>query len=92
MSKNKDEINPSNPVVAAARDNWHKIAAMIMWKTGLKEVVITDEDIDEMNKGGFVGIAISEKGKNLCVHFVQGEGVHRLVSGAMLDERSRKST
>lgn len=40
------ELNPNNPVVAEFRDQWHKLAAILMWKFRVNKVQITLEDID----------------------------------------------
>jgi L-ascorbate metabolism protein UlaG (beta-lactamase superfamily) len=45
-----DEVNPNHPVLKAAREHWHKIAAFIMWKLKTKRLVITLADIDAMSK------------------------------------------
>lgn len=40
------ELNPSNPVTAGLHDHWHKLAAMLMIKQGLKEITITEADLN----------------------------------------------
>lgn len=39
------ELNPKHPVTAAASEHWHKIAALVMFKLGVKEVNISDADM-----------------------------------------------
>jgi len=52
------ELNPNNPVAAAARGQWHKIAALVMHKLGAQRVEIRDADIDAFNaQFGNIGIA-----------------------------------
>lgn len=51
----RDALNPNNPVARATFGEWHKIAALIMHKLGVKRVEITNEDVDSMT--GNIGIA-----------------------------------
>lgn len=53
------ELNPNNRVAAAARGEWHKIAALIMHKLGVKHVEIRPEDADALTARG-VNIAIAD--------------------------------
>ena len=53
--------NPNNPVARASMDHWHKIAAMMMHKLGLKSLAITAADIDKMNAAGPFDIGISDE-------------------------------
>lgn len=76
------ELNPKNPVTIATRDQWHKIAALILHKLSPGgEVVITAEDIMEVQNSVIVchdkidGLHIyltdSETGKQMAKHGVQ---------------------
>ena len=42
------EINPNHPATQAVREQWHKIAAIIMVKQGLTEMEITPDDINHL--------------------------------------------
>ncbi len=57
------ELNPNHKVVRQAHDNWHKIAALIMVRLGLKEVQLTMGDIDEVAKGN-VNIVLDARGES----------------------------
>lgn len=50
-------LNPNNPVSRASMDQWHKIAALIMHKLGVKHVEIREEDVVSMPE---CNIAISD--------------------------------
>lgn len=39
------EINPNHPVTQEVHDLWHKIAALLVHKTGKKEMTITLDDL-----------------------------------------------
>lgn len=45
------ELNPNHAVTRAAHDQWHKIAALILVKLGIKEVKIGREDVDKLTAG-----------------------------------------
>ncbi len=55
-----NELNPNNPVARAAHGEWHKIAALIMHKLGVKHVEIKMEDVDALNASA-ANIAISDE-------------------------------
>ena len=89
MSK---EINPDHPLVNALRDEWPKIAAMLLWKlVGTKTVTLTAEDIRAMTEnfapGSAVIVAREHQG---CLHFsVVPEAQARLLA-EMERERLRQ--
>ena len=39
------ELNPNHKATQAAHDHWHKIAALMMWKMGVREYVITPDEV-----------------------------------------------
>ena len=41
-----DELNPNHPVTREMAPMWHKIAAFVMMKLGVREVAITSDDIE----------------------------------------------
>ena len=56
------ERNPNHPVTRAAHDHWHKIAAIIMAKQGLKEIEITAADVELLD--GNTNIVLDERGSS----------------------------
>lgn len=50
-SPHPDEKNPEHPVTAAASDQWHKIAAILIAKQGIRSVSITPADIAAISAG-----------------------------------------
>lgn len=46
------ELNPNHPVTRQARTEWHKIAALIMAKLGVKELTLSIQDIERALRGG----------------------------------------
>lgn len=56
------ELNPNNKAVRQARDQWHKIAALIMVSQNLKEVSVTMADVDKL-AGGNVNIVLDARGE-----------------------------
>lgn len=57
------ELNPNHKVVRQAHDNWHKIAALIMVKMGLKELQLTLDDVNKIAQGN-VNIVLDARGKS----------------------------
>lgn len=57
------ELNPNHKVVVQARDQWHKIAALIMLKLGLTELELTMEDVTRA-AGGNVNIVLDSRGES----------------------------
>jgi len=56
------ERNPNHKVVRQARDQWHKIAALIMVKLGLTELPLTLEDVEKLSDGN-VNIVLDARGE-----------------------------
>lgn len=54
------ELNPNHKVVRLARDQWHKIAALVMMKLGKTELEITPADVDKI-AGGNVNIVLDAR-------------------------------
>jgi len=57
------ELNPNHKVVVQAREQWHKIAALIMVKLGLKELQLTLDDVNKLAKGN-VNIVLDARGES----------------------------
>ncbi|MGH6624151.1 MAG: hypothetical protein ACREBN_09275 [Burkholderiaceae bacterium] len=62
------ELNPNHPVTWAMRDQWHKIAALIMHKLGEDSLVITVDDIESLGEG--MAVAVQEKVDGIHVDLV----------------------
>ena len=72
------EINPNHPVTKILHDNWHKIAAMLLFKQGVGTVVeITLEDIVRLDKMNLC-IVVKDKDNKLTVFLVDSEEGNRL--------------
>lgn len=41
------ELNPNHKATQAAHDHWHKICALMMFKIGVREFVISPREITE---------------------------------------------
>jgi len=73
------ELNPNHPVTAEMRENWHKIAALIMHKLKTQKVIITLKDIQELDdflQGG--AICAHPSGDVLEIFLVDGKEAQRL--------------
>jgi hypothetical protein len=75
-----DELNPNHPTTKLLRDEWHKIAALLMLKSGEHHVVVTSDDIHQL----------MEVGANITVQELH-DGLHiRLVDDATAIRLARK--
>lgn len=75
----RTELNPNHGVTAEMREQWHKVAAVIMYKLKVKEIVITLEDIAELDNfldGG--AICAHPSGDVLKIFLVDGKEAQRL--------------
>ena len=57
------ELNPNNKVVRQARDQWHKIAALIMVSQGLTEVKVGMKDVAKLAAGN-INIVLDARGES----------------------------
>lgn len=57
------ELNPNHKVVRQARQEWHKIAALIMVKLGLTELQLTLDDVNKVAAGN-VNIVLDARGES----------------------------
>jgi hypothetical protein len=57
------EVNPNHPVTKLTRDIWYKIAGVIMLKQGLKEVEITESDVELLGDNQQAIVADCRNGK-----------------------------
>lgn len=78
------ELNPNHKVVQQAREQWHKIAALIMVKLGLTELRITMEDVHRMS-GGNINIVLDARGER-----ENGFMTVRIVDDKTANELARK--
>jgi len=72
------ELNPNHKVVRSARDQWHKIAALIMVKLGKTELTITLQEIESLIGKGNVNIVLDEKPHALIIRIVDDKTASEL--------------
>jgi len=46
------ELNPNHPVTTEVREQWHKLCALVILKSGVRDVTITAQDIDAFMSSG----------------------------------------
>jgi len=59
--------NPNHPVAQRIEGQWHKIAAMLVAKTGKRRVVISPAEVERL--------AASPEGVNITVRFDDERGI-----------------
>ena len=60
-----DELNPNHPATREVHDHWHKIAALMMFKMGVKRYVITPDEVFKAFKADL----------NITVKFSDEQGI-----------------
>jgi len=73
------ELNPRHPATRAAREQWHKITAILMKKMNLTHVVITLQDIEALSADGEVNIALQELTDGIHLRLVDNATAERMV-------------
>jgi hypothetical protein len=78
------EVNPNHPVTASLHDYWHKIVAVILHKLEIKEVVITAQDVVNLQ------LSYLDDIPSVLAHD-QADGIHiRIVSGTEAQRLAKK--
>lgn len=55
-----DEINPDHPTTKGISDQWHKIAALILYKIGWDEILLTVDDVERGLAEGSMAVVAHE--------------------------------
>ena len=63
------ELNPNHKVTIQAREQWHKIAALIMVKVGKTELAFTMADVEKL-EGGNINIMLDARGEHDTGRFI----------------------
>ena len=63
------ELNPNHPVTGQMHDHWHKIAALLMLHFGKNKVVISTNEVSQM------------QGKNITIRFDDEIGIELCIVG-----------
>jgi hypothetical protein len=72
-----DPINPK--VVDEMEEQWHKIAAILMFHFGVKRVDITSAEIERFIQSGPVNIAIRPKGETLTLMLLNEAETNQMI-------------
>lgn len=71
------ELNPNHPVTQAIHDHWHKIAALILYKLEIEEIVISANDINLLGNSE-KAVMFEELEDGIHVRLVSMEEAERL--------------
>ena len=75
-----NEFNPNHPVTIKMRDQWHKIAAIMLFKSGKDTMTITMGDLEAweiLYPGG--AIVIEDKKEGLVLRIVDERKAEEIV-------------
>ncbi len=85
QKKSDMELNPNNKTTQQVRGEWHKIAALIMFKTGFSELNFTMQDIYDFTSGQRNIVIDSRKESELGVLTI------RIVDDKTADQLAREA-
>ena len=74
------ELNPNHPVALEVLEQWHKLAAIVLYVLGKRELEITETDIQDFRAALGEGAAIvcDTRGGKLTLRLVNGVEALRL--------------
>jgi hypothetical protein len=72
------ELNPNHRVTAALHEQWHKVAYLIMRKTGIERLEITAEDLERFMAEPPMAIAGQDKDGKLTIFLLPMEKAEEL--------------
>lgn len=73
-----NELNPNHPVTQQVREQWHKLCALVLFKTGATEIKITSSDIERLRESGMANITVRPEGDVITLSFVSDSEAARL--------------
>lgn len=65
-----NELNPNHPVTNEVREQWYKLCAIVLFKSGATEIQITSADIDRFMASGMANIVVRPKGDVITLKLV----------------------
>lgn len=71
------ELNPSHPMTEAMHDQWHKIVALLMQKSGQKHIEISVSDVEMLARNPSA-VSIQTKGEKIILDLVPFAEAERL--------------
>jgi len=72
------EINPNHPMTEAVRDQWHKIAVLLMAKFNQQHVEITVDEIIALSGSHLSAVAIQTKDDRIIPDLVTWDEAREL--------------
>jgi hypothetical protein len=73
-----NELNPNHPVTRELHDQWYKLCAILLFKSGRREAKITSDDIERFTSSGYANITMHPKGDVITLALVNDEEAARL--------------
>lgn len=64
------ELNPKHPVTEKMRSEWHKIAALLLYKSGATSCTISVADLEDFTASGIANIVVKPVGDVLHISLV----------------------
>ena len=65
-----NELNPNHPVTQAMHEQWYKLCAILLFKSGKTELQITADDIERFARSGLCNIVNHVKNEKITLRLV----------------------
>jgi hypothetical protein len=75
----RGEINPNHPVVQEMREQWYKMCAILLFKSGVTKIEITASDVERFANSGLANIVCHPHGDVITLQLVSDAEAMRLV-------------
>ena len=72
------EMNPNHPVTREVREQWYKLCALVLFKSGQTEIRISSTDIERFAASGLANITVEPKGDIITLRLVGDAEAARL--------------
>lgn len=72
------ELNPNHPVTSSMREEWHKLCALLIFKSGKTEVTIDTSDLERFLNSGLANITMRPSGDAITLRLVSDAEAARL--------------
>lgn len=71
-------LNPNHGVVREVEDHWYKLCAVVLFKSGAREIKITTDDMERFANSGYANIVVNPKGNVITLSLVRDGEAARL--------------
>ena len=74
----KGELNPNHGVTQELREQWYKLCAIMLFKSGATSIDITTDDMERFARSGLANITMLPHGDTITLSLVNDAEARRL--------------